>query len=222
MLLPPRGFDRWPRPPSIVFRLVQIIPESKAHDISKPFPLAVSTIGLELSHSAKGRHFESIRVNLVSPCHSRFFSAVLHSFLGLLTPLKELCQGLTQFTKPLFLSPFLAPFSAKEAQLPTTSGKNRPEEHRRRDSPAAPSAPVRFAPGGLPGCPPVRSAFAPLWAQGRESLFRALPGDCTAVSRAPAYAPCSSLPSASGRALLMRLYELSCADGKGGGWLSRP
>ena len=75
-------------------------------------------------------------------------------------------------------SPFLrffalsSVFSAKEAQLPTTSGKNRHRGAQAAKFARCAVAPVRFAPGGLSGCPSAW-ACAPLGA-GQGSLFRAL------------------------------------------------
>ena len=104
-------------------------------------------------------------------------------------------------------------FSAKEAQLPTTSGKNR---HRgaqaARIAPAAPSRPSALRPVACPVARPL--GLAPLWARGR-GVCSAPFGSPRPAAVPPACAPCSSLPSASD-ALLMRLYELSCADGREG------
>ena len=71
-------------------------------------------------------------------------------------------------------------------------------------------APVRFAPGGLPGCPSAWPC-APLGA-GQGSLWRAL-RFARPAAVPPACAPCSSLPSASA-ALLLRLNGAPCADGR--------
>ena len=82
-----------------------------------------------------------------------------------------------------------------------TGGQNRPR---------CAAAPVRFALGGLSGCPSAWPC-APLGA-GQGSLFRALRFARPAVVP-PACAPCSSLPSASA-ALLLRLNGALCADGR--------
>lgn len=63
-------------------------------------------------------------------------------------------------------------FSAKEAQLPTTSEKNRHRGAQAAKFARCAVAPVRFAPGGLPGCPSAWPC-APLGA-GQGSLCRAL------------------------------------------------
>ena len=116
-------------------------------------------------------------------------------------------------------SPFLrffalsSAFSAKEAQLPTTSGKNR---HRgaqaARIAPAAPSRPSALRPVACPVARPL--GLAPLWARGRGVCAAPFGSPRPAVVP-PACAPCSSLPSASD-ALLMRLNGALCADGREG------
>ena len=109
-------------------------------------------------------------------------------------------------------------FCAGKAELSTTSGKNR---HRgaqaARIAPAAPSRPSALRPVACPVARPL--GLAPLWARGR-GVCSAPFGQLHPAVVPPACAPCSSLPSASD-ALLMRLYELSCADGREGAAGSR-
>lgn len=116
-------------------------------------------------------------------------------------------------------SPFLAFFALERQNCPPHAEKTATEAHRRPNSPAAPSRPSALRPVACPVARPL--GLAPLWARGR-GVCSAPFGQLHPAVVPPACAPCSSLPSASD-ALLMRLYELSCADGKGvGGWLSRP
>ena len=116
-------------------------------------------------------------------------------------------------------SPFLALFRQKKHSYPPPAEKTATEAHRRPNSPAAPSRPSALRPVACPVARPL--GLAPLWARGR-GVCSAPFGQLRPAVVPPACAPCSSLPSASD-ALLMRLYELSCADGKGvGGWLLRP
>lgn len=109
-------------------------------------------------------------------------------------------------------SPFLALFQQKRQNSPPPAEKNATEAHRRPDSPAAPSRPSALRPVACPVARPL--GLAPLWARGR-GVCSAPFGQLHPAVVPPACAPCSSLPSASD-ALLMRLYELSCADGREG------
>ena len=116
-------------------------------------------------------------------------------------------------------SPFLAFFALERQNCPPHAEKTATEAHRRPNSPAAPSRPSALRPVACPVARPL--GLAPLWARGR-GVCSAPFGQLRPAAVPPFCAPCSSLPSASD-ALLMRLYELSCADGKGvGGWLLRP
>ena len=109
-------------------------------------------------------------------------------------------------------SPFLAFFALERQNYPPPAEKTATEAHRRPNSPAAPSRPSALRPVACPVARPL--GLAPLWARGR-GVCSAPFGQLHPAVVPPACAPCSSLPSASD-ALLMRLYELSCADGKGG------
>ena len=114
-------------------------------------------------------------------------------------------------------SPFLALFRQKKHSYPPPAEKTATEAHRRPDSPAAPSRPSALRPVACPVARPL--GLAPLWARGR-GVCSAPFGQLHPAVVPPACAPCSSLPSASD-ALLMRLYELSCADGREGAAGSR-
>ena len=151
-------------------------------------------------------------MNLVSPCHSRFFSTVLHSFLGAsYTPKGSIPKVLHNF-KPLFcvFSPFQAFFALERQNYPPPAGKTATEAHRRPDLPAAPSRPSALRPVACPVARPL--GLAPLWARGGSV-------PCPAAVP-PVCAPCSSLPSASA-ALLLRLNGAPCADGREGAAGSR-
>ena len=107
-------------------------------------------------------------------------------------------------------SPFLAFFALERQNYPPPAEKTATEAHRRPNSPAAPSRPSALRSAACPFARPL--GLAPLWARGR-GVCSAPFGQLHPAVVPPACAPCSSLPSAS-NALLMRLYELSCADGK--------
>lgn len=100
-------------------------------------------------------------------------------------------------------SPFLrffalsSAFSAKEAQLPTTSGKNRHRGAQAARFARCAVAPVRFALGGLPVCPSARPCAA--LGAGQGSLFRALRA-ASPGGRAPVLRPVLVAPVCAGRA----------------------
>ena len=81
-------------------------------------------------------------------------------------------------------------FSAKKAELPTTSGKNRHRGAQAARFARCAAAPVRFALGGLSGCPSARPCAA--LGAGRE---------CSASGgRAPGLRPVLVAPVCVGRA----------------------
>lgn len=94
------------------------------------------------SITGRGRRTETIRVNLVSPCHSRFFSTVLHSFLGASYTPKGSISKVLHIFKPYFA--FFRPFlrflrwkgrtthhQRKKPPQRRTDGQNRPPLRRR-------------------------------------------------------------------------------------------
>lgn len=153
-------------------------------------------------------------MNLVSPCHSRFFSTVLHSFLGASYTPKGSISKVLHIFKPLFcvFSPFLALFRQKKHSYPPPAKKTATEAHRRPNSPAAPSRPSALRPVACPVARPL--GLAPLWARGR-GVCSAPFGQLRPAAVPPFCAPCSSLPSAP-VALLARFNGALCADGREG------
>lgn len=88
-------------------------------------------------------------------------------------------------------------FCAGTAELPTTSGKNRHRGAQTARFARCAVAPVRFAPGGLPGCPSAWPCAA--LGAGQGSLWRAL-RFAASGGRAPGLRPVLVAPVCVGRA----------------------